>query len=657
MGEHGPLRPGEVFAGYTIERVLGVGGMGTVYAAAHPRLPRRIALKVLHPALAEDDYARTRFELEADHAARLEHPNIVAVYDRGREGDRLWIAMQYVEGTDAETAREGAPLDPAQAVRIITETAKALDYAHEAGVLHRDVKPANILLEHPRPGHPGDPGRVLLADFGIAKALEHTQHLTKTGMLVASLQYAAPEQFASIPLDARADVYSLGCTLFRLLTGAQPYPGSTLAQLMAGHLNSPIPRPTALRAGLPTGFDAVIARAMAKDREDRYPSGESLASAAQHALGRAEADIPTVVRDVPDRVQHLPPGPVGPAPRPQPAAPTARRQEPEPPRAHPAASAEPFGHLAPDLEGLEHPRARIRWWRRTSTVAIAVILSLLAVVAVGVVVYRQSRTQTQTETQTQTQTQTQLPFTGLNQPGGVAVDTAGNVYITDAQGNGRVLKLAAGSSTQTELPFTGLEFPEGVAVDTAGNVYTTHAPDGVLKLAAGSNTQTALPFTDLNSPRGVAVDTSGDVYTTTHTPDGVLKLAAGSNTQTTLPFTGLNFPEGVAVDTTGNVYLTDFLNGRVLMLAAGSSTQTELPFTGLDRPEGVAVDTTGNVYVADRFNDRVLKLAAGSSSQTELPFTGLEDPRGVAVDTTGNVYVTDFTAADNNHRVLKLAAG
>ncbi|CAG7581940.1 serine/threonine-protein kinase [Rhodococcus opacus] len=286
--------------------------MGTVYAAAHPRLPRRIALKVLHPALAEDDDARARFEREADHAARLEHPNIVAVYDRGREGDRLWIAMQYVEGTDAATAGEGGPLDSA----------------------------ANILVEHPRPGHRGDPGRVLLADFGIAKALEQTQHVTKTWMLVATLQYAAPEQFANLPLDARADVYSLGCTLFRLLTGQQPYPGSPLAPLMAGHLNSPIPRPAALRAGLPAGFDEVIARALAKDREERYPSCGALAAAAQHALGPAEAVIPTRWRPTSRRcgrnrrrtARHPHPSspnrPPGPPPRPR----HGRRKKPS---AHP----------------------------------------------------------------------------------------------------------------------------------------------------------------------------------------------------------------------------------------------------------------------------------------------------------------------------------
>ncbi|MGB9307425.1 MAG: serine/threonine-protein kinase [Mycobacterium sp.] len=255
--------------------------MGNVYRARDPDLPRSVALKLLHRDLTADDYVRARFELEAAHSARLEHPNIVTVYRRGREDDQLWIAMQFIDTTDAAAALDNGPLDPAHAVHIIEETAKALDYAHGEGVLHRDVKPANILLERSRPGRPG---RVLLADFGIAKAFAETGRMTRTGMLVASLEYASPEQFDNVELDARADEYSLGCTLFHLLTGEFPYPGKTLPQLWAGHVHAPIPKPCLVRPGLPPAFDAVIARAIAKDREYRYQSCGELAGAARAAL-------------------------------------------------------------------------------------------------------------------------------------------------------------------------------------------------------------------------------------------------------------------------------------------------------------------------------------------------------------------------------------
>jgi serine/threonine protein kinase len=220
-----PLAVGEVFAGYTIVRMLGAGGMGAVYLARHPNLPKLVALKLLTRVMTDDDDVRARFLREADHVARLDHPNIVAVYDRGDSDGQLWIAMQYIDGSDAAAAlREGA-LPAARAVRIITETAKALDFAHAADVLHRDVKPANILLARPAGGQPE---RVLLADFGIAKALDDRTGITATGMFAGSLQYAAPEQLdPAVTLDARADQYSLGCTLDHLLTGSVPYPGRT----------------------------------------------------------------------------------------------------------------------------------------------------------------------------------------------------------------------------------------------------------------------------------------------------------------------------------------------------------------------------------------------------------------------------------------------
>jgi serine/threonine protein kinase len=296
-----PLAVGEVFAGYTIVRVLGAGGMGAVYLARHPNLPKHVALKLLTRVMTDDDDVRARFLREADHVARLDHPNIVAVYDRGDQDGQLWIAMQYIDGSDAATALREGPLPPVRAVRIITETAKALDFAHAADVLHRDVKPANILLTRPSGGQPE---RVLLADFGIAKALDDRTGITATGMFAGSLQYAAPEQLdPSITLDARTDQYSLGCTLYHLLTGSVPYPGRTPEQWMHGHLHLPIPLPSqapaAPQTGIPAGMDAVIQRAMAKDRDQRYPSCGALAGAAQHAVGYPAADATTAAGTTP----------------------------------------------------------------------------------------------------------------------------------------------------------------------------------------------------------------------------------------------------------------------------------------------------------------------------------------------------------------------
>ncbi|MEC3955828.1 serine/threonine-protein kinase [Nocardia sp. CDC153] len=273
------LAQGQVFAGYTVERLLGVGGMGEVYLAQDRDLPRPVALKLLAAAKADDPEVRARFLREADTAARLSHPNIVAVYARGNDEHRLWMAMQYIEGTDVSAVLRDGPLRPDYAVRIIGETARALDHAHRAGVLHRDVKPANILLAW------GPDQRVYLADFGIAKAVDHTSALTRTGEMYASFQYAAPEQFElRTDTDHRADVYALGCTLFHMLTGQLPYPGETTAQLVAAHLSAEIPRPSQVNPAVPQAFDQVIARALAKNRDQRFGSCGELAAAAQQAL-------------------------------------------------------------------------------------------------------------------------------------------------------------------------------------------------------------------------------------------------------------------------------------------------------------------------------------------------------------------------------------
>lgn len=207
------LTVGSVFAGYRVERVLGSGGMGTVYLARDPDLPRSDAVKVLSAELSRDPAFRARFVREADVAAGLDHPNIVAIRRRGDFEGQLWIAMQFVDGPDADAVLRAGQMSPPRAVHIVAEVAKALDYAHGRNVVHRDVKPANFLLS----AAPGADERVMLADFGIARALDDATGLTGSGVVLATVAYAAPEVLAGSAFDGRADLYSLGCSLGRVI--------------------------------------------------------------------------------------------------------------------------------------------------------------------------------------------------------------------------------------------------------------------------------------------------------------------------------------------------------------------------------------------------------------------------------------------------------
>ncbi|MEV6064521.1 serine/threonine-protein kinase [Nocardia asteroides] len=268
----------ESFAGYRIEGVLGRGGMGTVYRARHPRLPRTVALKVLDQAVSADPELRRRFEQEAAIVAGLDHPGIVGVFDRGSDRGFLWISMPFVDGTDA--ARLDPRTPPEQIMRYVAETAAALDYAHSQGVLHRDVKPANILIAAPGTAA----SRAVLTDFGIARLLAADTGLTATGTFTATLAYASPEQLAGETVDHRSDQYSLACTLFALLAGQPPFPAMNPAQVIAGHLSRAAPPLSTLRPGWPPALDAVLARAMAKQRADRFGSCTEFVSAARAAL-------------------------------------------------------------------------------------------------------------------------------------------------------------------------------------------------------------------------------------------------------------------------------------------------------------------------------------------------------------------------------------
>jgi serine/threonine-protein kinase len=641
------------FGRYRLLALIGAGAMGKVYKAHDTVMGRDVAIKVLPNELGAEPGYRERFRREAHTAARLTEPHIIPIHDTGEIESQLYLVMPVVEGIDLEALlqRDG-PMSPERVVQVIEQLAAALDAAHAAGLVHRDVKPSNALVTAR--------DFVYLIDFGIAHNAAATK-LTSTGMIMGTLAYMAPERFTAGIADARSDIYALACVLHECLTGHYPYPGESIEQQIAGHLTLDPPRPSEHRPDLPVGFDEVIARGMAKDPDQRYQSAHQLATAARGALTTTPSRTPPTApasRADPTRAAAQPR-----VQQPSDKAIAAPRQRlpsqlPVPQRR--PADRHPSPVSTPPRPQWRRDRRRVKW---PLIAAVTVVLTTLT--AASIVAYRlQSHPPTSQSPTAQPAAspgqagqpaspsgQSVLPFSELGTPSGVAVDSAGNVYVADP-GSSRVLELAAGSSSSTALPLTGLSKPSGVAVDAARTVYVTNVGSNqVLDLAAGASSTTELPITGLDNPRSLAVDSAYNLYIAAG--NQVLKLPAGSANTVPLPLTGLSNPSGVAVDSVGNLYVGDHGNNRLLKLAPDATAPTVLPLSGLNNPEGVAVNNAGDLYVVDTGNNRLVKLAAGSTTPTVLPFSGLNNPANVAVDSNGNVYVTDA----GNKRVVKLSAG
>ena len=268
--------PGSTFAGYRIEAEAGRGGMGIVYRATQVALGRPVALKLIAANFAGDRSFRERFKREWETAASIDHPNVIPVYEAGEAEEHLFIAMRYVEGLDLANLLAREPeLAPDRAVRIIAQVASALDAAHARGLVHRDVKPANVLI--------GAEEHVYLTDFGLTKHASQDA-LTKTGLFVGSVDYAAPEQIRGEAMDARTDVYSLGCVLYQTLTKRIPYDKPADVAKMYAHVSEPPPLVSEARLDGSTAFDNVVAKAMAKEPDDRYQTAGELGQGRQDAL-------------------------------------------------------------------------------------------------------------------------------------------------------------------------------------------------------------------------------------------------------------------------------------------------------------------------------------------------------------------------------------
>jgi YVTN family beta-propeller protein len=271
------LQPGDEFAGHRIAGVAGRGGMGIVYRALQLDLERPVALKLIAPALARDEDFRERFVRESRAAAAIDHPNVIPVYSAGDVDGRLFLAMRFVDGADLRTlVRDEGPLAPGRAAQVIAQVASALDAAHARGLVHRDIKPANVLLD-------GD--HAYLTDFGLTKRLTGETTMTGSGRWVGTLGYIAPEQIRGERVDARTDVYALGCLLFYALTGVAPYRRDSDEATLYAHLHDEAPDARDLTPDVPPALADVVRRALAKDPDDRFPSAGDLGRAALAAVG------------------------------------------------------------------------------------------------------------------------------------------------------------------------------------------------------------------------------------------------------------------------------------------------------------------------------------------------------------------------------------
>jgi serine/threonine protein kinase len=371
-----PVLPmvGDEFAGYRLRAVVGRGGMSVVYQAENPRLGSVVALKVLAPEIATDDVFRARFLEESRIAASLNHPNVIPIYDMGPCDDLLYIAMRYVAGTDLRALlKKHSPLAPADSIFLTGQAARALDAAHRKGLVHRDVKPGNLLIEH---GQDGDPDHVYLSDFGITKYMLSRSGLTKTGEFLGTIDYVAPEQIQETPVDGRADEYSLGCVLYECLTGRVPFPKERDAAIIWAHVEEMPPPPSALEPELPAAVDDVFSRVLAKKPDDRYATCREFVDAARASLGIAATQTGTSNQPKPSntatmlRAQHSGPS--------HPEVVSQRGSVPPPAAGGQTGRDEP----APG----SHARRPRKYWRWVAAVAAAVVL-----IGAGVGVYLGTR--------------------------------------------------------------------------------------------------------------------------------------------------------------------------------------------------------------------------------------------------------------------------
>ncbi len=606
------LQPGDVFAGHRIEAVAGRGGMGVVYKATHLALDHAVALKVISPQLAQDERFRRRFGEESRIAVSIRHPNVVPIHNAGEEDGLLFVTMDLIEGADLRALLAvNGPLDLAHAAAIVGEVAAALDAAHSRGLVHRDIKPANVLIE----GEGADE-RVFLTDFGLARQVEASTGVTATGAFVGTLDYVAPEQIRGDRVDARADVYALGCVLYELLTGHAPFAArdDKVAKMYA-HLQEDPPSLRVLRPDLPGELDLVIQRALAKNPADRYPSAGDFA----RAVAGAVAGQPTVEAERSVGVGAAAPGP---------------------PEATTTAEAERLAATAADtVPATAAPTERSTRPRR-ALLAVGG-LAVVAVVVVLVVLLAGGGTDEQGST---TAAQVTTTSAGADQAGGpkATVDQASvkvgelpvnlahgqeGLWVTNRLGNS--VSLVDGDPGKEIAQFP-LDFkPEGVAVGDGSIWVGSYNSPTLVRLDPDDGSVESQ--VSVGTPPGNVAFADGSIWVANSGADTISKV--DTSTEAVRTITVGSGPYGIASGD-GGIWVTNRDDGTIQRINTLNGNP-DGPIKVGAKPKGIAV-ADGAEWVANAGDDTVSQVVRGVE-RTQIK-VGTE-PRGVAAG-FGSVWVS-----------------
>jgi YVTN family beta-propeller protein len=648
-----PNVAGSVVAGYRIEDLAGRGSMGVVYRATQLVLQRPVALKLIATEVAHDRSFRERFKRESQLAASIDHPNVIPIYEAGEVDGSLFLAMRYVEGTDlgALVAAEGT-LAPARAVGIVAQVAAGLSAAHALGLVHRDVKPANVLIAA------GEDEHVYLADFGLTKHASSAPGLTKAGMFVGTLDYSAPEVIRGEGADARADVYALGCVLFQCLTGRPPFVRDSEVATMYAHLHDAAPAPGTI-AGAAAVLDAVVAKALAKDPGERYATAAELGRAARAAIGDgstpaapaasptpAASSTPAAPRDAaasptpaaaPSGAAASPGAVVSPTPA---AAPSGAAASPgavvsptpaAPPSgaaALPSAAAFP-GAVAPPARAAEGQREGIsRDWR------IVLLTTLGLVMAVGLVVALLAGTgvlggdSAKKAAPPATAAKAAKPATAPAKAGkpAAAPAKAAKPAAATAGAPRPVASIAVGRG------------PDGIAVDDAGSVWVTNAQDDTLtRIDEKSGRIAGAPIPAGDDPDGV-VAAKGVVWLASAKQGRVLRFETSGDA----PVPGGTIdvgaqPEGIALGRQ-LVWVANIQDGTVNRIDRASPSVVGAPIGVGGKPTGVFVGSS--VWVTNNADATVTRIDPSTAQVVGAPIAVGRQPRGV-IEGEGSVWVAN----------------